>query len=88
VLTDGTQASIRTFAFIVSATMSAQLGAFKVPAVDNEPMKTYAPGSLEREFLQAAIAQMEQELPFEVPIIINGDQVRFRLHMSATYYSG
>ncbi|KAI9467304.1 delta-1-pyrroline-5-carboxylate dehydrogenase [Lactarius psammicola] len=55
--------------------MSPQLGAFKVPAVDNEPMKTYAPGSPERAALQAAIAQMEQELPFEVPIIINGDRV-------------
>lgn len=38
-------------------------------------MKTYAPGSPERAALQAAIAQMEQELPFEVPIIINGDRV-------------
>jgi 1-pyrroline-5-carboxylate dehydrogenase len=38
-------------------------------------MKTYAPGSAERAALQAAIAQMEQELPFEVPIIINGERV-------------
>ena len=46
--------------------------------------KTYAPGSAERGALQAAIMQMEQELPFEVPIIINGDRVRFRPHMSLT----
>jgi hypothetical protein len=38
--------------------------------------KTYAPGSPERAALQAAITQMEQELPFEVPIIINGEPVR------------
>ncbi|KAH9030126.1 delta-1-pyrroline-5-carboxylate dehydrogenase [Lactarius pseudohatsudake] len=56
--------------------MSPQLGAFKVPAVDNEPMNTYAPGSPERAALQAAIAQMEQELPFEVPIIVNGERVK------------
>lgn len=45
---------------------------------------TYAPGSPERAALQAAIAQMEQELPFEVPIVINGARVRFRPHMSVT----
>ncbi|KAI9447734.1 delta-1-pyrroline-5-carboxylate dehydrogenase [Lactarius indigo] len=56
--------------------MSPQLGAFKVPAVENEPMKTYAPGSPERAALQAAVAQMEQELPYEVPIIINGERVK------------
>lgn len=41
--------------------------------------KAYAPDSPERAALQAAIAQMEQELPFEVPIIINGEPVRFGL---------
>ncbi|KAH9983212.1 delta-1-pyrroline-5-carboxylate dehydrogenase [Russula compacta] len=56
--------------------MSAQLAAFKVPVVENEPMKAYAPNSPERAALQAAIAQMEQELPFEVPVIINGEAVK------------
>ncbi|KAI0065810.1 delta-1-pyrroline-5-carboxylate dehydrogenase [Artomyces pyxidatus] len=56
--------------------MSAQLASFKVPAIENEPMKNYAPGSPERHALEAAIAQMEQELPFEVPIIINGKPVK------------
>ncbi|KAI0306890.1 delta-1-pyrroline-5-carboxylate dehydrogenase [Multifurca ochricompacta] len=42
--------------------MSAQLAAFKVPVVENEPL--------------AAIKQMEQELPFEVPIIINGVPIK------------
>ncbi|KDR84224.1 hypothetical protein GALMADRAFT_236909 [Galerina marginata CBS 339.88] len=53
-----------------------QLAAFKVPVIDNEPMKAYAPGSPERQALQAALAQMEQELPFEVPCIVNGEPVR------------
>ena len=36
---------------------------------------SYAPGSPERGALQAAIAQMEQDLPFEVPVVINGEPV-------------
>ncbi|KAH9998312.1 delta-1-pyrroline-5-carboxylate dehydrogenase [Russula vinacea] len=56
--------------------MSAQLAAFKVPIVENEPLKAYAPGSPERAALQAAIAQMEQELPYEVPVVINGVPVK------------
>ncbi|KAE9407134.1 delta-1-pyrroline-5-carboxylate dehydrogenase [Gymnopus androsaceus JB14] len=55
---------------------SAQLASFKVPAIDNEPMKAYAPNSAERNALQDAISQMEQELPFEVPCIVNGKPVK------------
>ncbi|KAJ7180362.1 delta-1-pyrroline-5-carboxylate dehydrogenase [Mycena crocata] len=55
---------------------SAQLAIFSVPAIDNEPMRAYAPGSPERTALQAAISQMQSELPFEVPCIINGKQVK------------
>ncbi|KAF8180198.1 delta-1-pyrroline-5-carboxylate dehydrogenase [Pholiota molesta] len=43
----------------------ATLATFKVPAVDNEPMA-----------LVAAIAEMEQKLPFEVPCIVNGKEVK------------
>ncbi|KAF4619195.1 hypothetical protein D9613_004850 [Agrocybe pediades] len=53
-----------------------QLASFKVPAIDNEPMKTYAPGSAERQTLKAALTQMEQELPFEVPCIVNGEPIK------------
>ncbi|KAG9218625.1 hypothetical protein PLEOSDRAFT_61563 [Pleurotus ostreatus PC15] len=53
-----------------------QLASFKVPSIENEPMKTYAPGSVERRALEQAIAQMEQELPFEVPCIVNGKPVK------------
>ncbi|KAN0126573.1 Aldehyde/histidinol dehydrogenase [Russula decolorans] len=56
--------------------MSAQLAAFKVPTIENEPLKSYAPGSPERAAVQAAITQLEQELPFEVPVIINGEPVK------------
>ncbi|KIM77671.1 hypothetical protein PILCRDRAFT_825106 [Piloderma croceum F 1598] len=53
-----------------------QLGSFKAPAVENEPMRTYPPGSTERKALEAAIAQMEKELPFEVPCIVNGKPIK------------
>ncbi|TFK96579.1 delta-1-pyrroline-5-carboxylate dehydrogenase [Pterulicium gracile] len=56
--------------------MSAQLAAFNVPNIENEPMKPYGPGSAEREGLKAAYAQMEKDLPFEIPCIVNGKPVK------------
>ncbi|KAL5487560.1 PUT2 [Sanghuangporus weigelae] len=56
--------------------MNAQLATFKTPAVENEPMRSYAPGSGERRGLEAALKQLEQELPFEVPCIVNGKPIK------------
>ncbi|KIO31073.1 hypothetical protein M407DRAFT_68444 [Tulasnella calospora MUT 4182] len=56
--------------------MAYQLAAFKVPDIDNEPLRQYAPATAERAGLQAAIAQMKKELPYEVPIVINGKHVK------------
>ncbi|KAL0950275.1 hypothetical protein HGRIS_010255 [Hohenbuehelia grisea] len=53
-----------------------QLASFKIPAIENEPMRSFAPGSEERQALEAALAQMQQELPFEVPCIVNGKEVK------------
>ncbi|KZT06440.1 delta-1-pyrroline-5-carboxylate dehydrogenase [Laetiporus sulphureus 93-53] len=53
-----------------------QLASFKVPAADNEPMRSYAPGSEERRALEAALSEMQQQLPFEVPCIVNGKPVK------------
>lgn len=55
---------------------SAQLGAFRIPQIENEPMRSYAPGSAERIRLDAAIKKMKSELPFDVPCVINGKEVR------------
>lgn len=52
------------------------LAAFKVPEIDNEPMRSYGPGSADREGLQAAVKKMEASLPFEIPAIINGKEVK------------
>lgn len=51
--------------------------------------KGYAPGSVERKALEATLAQMEQELPFEVPCIVNGKEVgvmalRFKIISDST----
>ncbi|KAI3613795.1 delta-1-pyrroline-5-carboxylate dehydrogenase [Moniliophthora roreri] len=53
-----------------------QLAQFKVPAIDNEPMKSYVPGSPERTALQAAIDELQQQLPLEVPCVVNGKPVK------------
>ena len=39
--------------------------------------RAYGPGSAERKGLVEALTQMEKELPFEVPCIVNGKEVRF-----------
>jgi 1-pyrroline-5-carboxylate dehydrogenase len=52
------------------------LGTFKIPTIDNEPMKSYAVGSQERRALETALTQMKKDLPFEIPCIVNGQQVR------------
>ncbi|KAG6811934.1 hypothetical protein H0H92_005163 [Tricholoma furcatifolium] len=51
-----------------------QLAAFKIPAIDNEPMRAYAPGSPDRKALEAALTEMQQQAPFEVPCIVNGKE--------------
>ncbi|TRM67473.1 Aldehyde/histidinol dehydrogenase [Schizophyllum amplum] len=48
----------------------------KVPAVKNEPMHSYAPGTPQRAALEAAVKEMEQQAPFEVPCVVNGKEVK------------
>jgi 1-pyrroline-5-carboxylate dehydrogenase len=50
-------------------------GAFRVPAPLNEPVRGYAPGTVERTNLQAALdAAAGEEL--EIPLVIGGREVR------------
>jgi 1-pyrroline-5-carboxylate dehydrogenase len=58
-----------------SSTSAALLGHFSLPEVHNEPMKTYAPNSVERIESQKAIKEM-QTIVQEVPCIINGQKVK------------
>ncbi|KAG9011830.1 1-pyrroline-5-carboxylate dehydrogenase [Tulasnella sp. JGI-2019a] len=52
------------------------MSTYKVPAIDNEPMRNYASGSAERKGLEAALAEMKSQMPFQVPIIVNGKPVK------------
>jgi 1-pyrroline-5-carboxylate dehydrogenase len=50
-------------------------GIFRPPAPANEPQKTYAPRSPEREELKRRLAEMEAER-IEIPLVIGGEEVR------------
>ncbi len=50
-------------------------GFFKVPAAFNEPVKQYAPGSVERETLKKKIAEMRKEVR-DIPMFIGSKEVR------------
>jgi 1-pyrroline-5-carboxylate dehydrogenase len=48
---------------------------FNIALPDNEEVKTYAPGSPERELLKAKLAEMESQL-VDIPLIIGGKEIR------------
>jgi 1-pyrroline-5-carboxylate dehydrogenase len=48
---------------------------FKVPAPINEPVKMYAPGSMEKEELKKKIAELKSN-QIEVPLIIGGEEIK------------
>lgn len=50
-------------------------GIFRLPAIGNEPIKTYAPGSPERISLQAKIKELRSK-EVDIPMIIGGKEVR------------
>lgn len=50
-------------------------GFYKVPQAINEPVKSYAPGSPEREAVQKAYDKMWNE-SIDIPMFINGEEVR------------
>ena len=49
-------------------------GIFRPPAPVNEPVKSYAPGTPEREELRVRLAQMERER-LSVPMVIGGKEI-------------
>jgi len=55
--------------------MSAFNGNRRVPLPANEPVKTYAPGTVERTELKARLASMAAER-IEIPIVIGGKEFR------------
>ncbi|GAM90833.1 hypothetical protein ANO11243_088780 [Dothideomycetidae sp. 11243] len=53
----------------------ASLAAFKVPEINNEPNKHYAPGSLDRQGLTNALNSFKQRLPLDVPAVVAGKHI-------------
>lgn len=51
------------------------MGDFRIPEPKNEPVYSYAPGSPEREKLQAALHELKSK-KIDVPLIINGKAIR------------
>jgi 1-pyrroline-5-carboxylate dehydrogenase len=49
-------------------------GTRRVPPAVNEPVRSYAPGSKERESLQARVAQMAAEVA-DIPVVIGGRRI-------------
>ena len=49
---------------------------FQVPFAENEPVKSYAPGSEERKELQAKYKEMYNQAPIDVPMYIGSEEVR------------
>jgi 1-pyrroline-5-carboxylate dehydrogenase len=73
-------------------------GIHRPPAAFNEPVKSYAPGSPEREELRVRLAELQGEA-LEIPLVIGGEEVRTgntfeavqphkRSHVLATVHQG
>src|SRR5437588_8736501 len=54
--------------------MSAH-GIFRVPEPYNEPVRSYAPGTTEREELRVRLTELESQ-QLELPLVIGGEEVR------------
>ncbi|KAL4984722.1 mitochondrial delta-1-pyrroline-5-carboxylate dehydrogenase [Aspergillus falconensis] len=63
-------------ASVFSRTKTASYATFKVPRIDNEPNKHYAPGSPDRKALQEALARTQQNAPLNVPLVVAGKEVK------------
>src|SRR5438034_4364174 len=73
-------------------------GIFRVPEPHNEPVRSYAPGSPEREELRIRLTELESQ-QLELPLVIGGEEVRTgetfdavephnRSHVLATVHKG
>lgn len=50
-------------------------GVFRIPLAVNEPVKSYAPGSIERKLLKEAIAELKNK-HIDIPLFIGGKEIR------------
>ncbi|NDC87653.1 MAG: aldehyde dehydrogenase family protein, partial [Bacteroidetes bacterium] len=59
-------------------------GSFAYPLPENEPVRSYAPGTPERERVQARYKAMKAQGPIEIMARINGTAVSTQRHVSVT----
>ncbi|CAG8560281.1 11675_t:CDS:10, partial [Acaulospora morrowiae] len=52
------------------------LGVFKTPEINNEPLRSYAPHTDDRSKLQDALNKLKSEVPIEIPVFVNGEEIR------------
>ncbi|MEA4950276.1 MAG: hypothetical protein VB068_11630 [Petrimonas sp.] len=50
-------------------------GVYKLPEIKNEPIKSYAPGSPERQALKQKLVELSKG-GLDVPMIIDGKEIR------------
>ncbi|KAL2217355.1 delta-1-pyrroline-5-carboxylate dehydrogenase PrnC [Thermoascus aurantiacus ATCC 26904] len=62
--------------FARSRRSAGTLASFKVPKIENEPNKHYAPGTLERKALEDALAATKQKAPLNIPLVIGGKEIK------------
>lgn len=69
----------RPFARLPSLRGSRAMGSyatFKVPQINNEPNKHYAPGSPDRKALEDALATVKSKAPLSIPLTIAGKDIK------------
>ncbi|KAM0806998.1 putative Aldehyde dehydrogenase [Seiridium cardinale] len=70
------QASLTARRTLSTTNSMSNLAAFKVPKVLNEPNQHYAKGSEQRQGLYAAVDNLQQKLPLEIPLVIGGKEIK------------
>ncbi|GIK07048.1 1-pyrroline-5-carboxylate dehydrogenase [Aspergillus viridinutans] len=65
-----------TSSFVRPSRAMGTYATFKVPRIDNEPNKHYAPGSPDRKALEDALVKTKQSAPLNVPLVIAGKEIK------------
>ncbi|KAI8995124.1 Aldehyde/histidinol dehydrogenase [Gaertneriomyces semiglobifer] len=64
---------------LMGLSQAPQLGTFTLPAIKNEPVHEYAPGSADRKGLQSALAELRAQIatdgPIPIPSIVSGTSI-------------
>ncbi len=55
--------------------MRSDMGIYTVPMPENEPVRSYEPGSADREAIEKAISTLKDQ-QIDIPLFINGREVR------------